>query len=76
MATTVTIDEKAAEIARSLAEIHGTSIDDAVTYLIIQHGAQNELHSRLRGFEPLPKPPGSPVLTSEMVYAALDDDDR
>ena len=76
MATTVSIDEKAAEIARSLAEIHGTNIDDAVTYLIVQHGAPNDLHSRLRGFKPLPKRPGSPVLTSEIVYAALDDDEE
>lgn len=76
MVTTIKLGEQAVEVARRYAANHGTSLDDAVTILVIQgSAADREPEIAYPGtFRPFPRDPSRPQYTSEQVYEFLDNE--
>lgn len=75
MRTTFTLDDDAAEVARTFARANGLRLGQAVSELIRRASApEPALTLRKKGkawvYSP---PPGSPVITSEMVKNLIDE---
>ena len=73
MRTTLDIDDHLLAIARVRAREKGISIGAAVSE-IMRKGLEVPRRRSKRGFPIFEPPPGSPVVTSEMVARYRDDD--
>ena len=73
MRTTLDIDDQLLAIARVRAQEQGVSLGAAVSDLI-RRGLEVRRTRTKRGFPVFEAPPGTPVITSEMVARYRDDD--
>lgn len=76
MTKTIPLPDHAVSVAEQYAHDHGTSLEEAVTILVIKEAELEESAVRYPGsFRPFPRRPGTPLITSEMIYSILDDEE-
>jgi hypothetical protein len=73
MRTTLDIDDELLSIARVRAKEQGISLGAAVSELI-RRGLEVRRTRSKRGFPVFPAPPGTPIITNELVARYRDDD--